>query len=176
MSFLRHAQIYRSDAIAKPGSAVSRCPGHHRLDESAVGYSLASCSPAEPASASPTIIHAQKSGGWRQPPPDEGWGIFTRRFGEFSSGLDTRLARASLTLRPANLLTHAYRGLGRKASTPPVTRRCRFSATQAYRCLLWRDLHPQVDLRDERAQRVLPKITSKPLPFCFVWGAGRARF
>jgi len=89
MSFLRHAQIYRSDAVAKPGPAVSRCPGHHRLDESAIGYSLAGCSPAEPASASPTIIHAQKSGGWRQPPLDEGWGLFDRRFGEFSSGLDT---------------------------------------------------------------------------------------
>ena len=95
MSFLRHAQIYRSDAVAKPGPAVSRCPGHHRLDESAIGYSLAGCSPAEPASASPTIIHAQKSGGWRQPPPDQGWGVFDRRFGEFSSGLDTLLESKS---------------------------------------------------------------------------------
>jgi hypothetical protein len=56
----------------------------------------------------------------------------------------SRLAPASLTLRPANLLTHLYRGLGRKASTPPVTRRRRFSATQAYRILLRWDFHPRV--------------------------------
>jgi hypothetical protein len=36
----------------KPG-AISVAPGAHRLDELAAGYSLAGCSPAEPASASP---------------------------------------------------------------------------------------------------------------------------
>jgi hypothetical protein len=46
------------------------------------------------------------------------------------------------------------RGLGRKASTPPVTRRHRFSATQAYRNLLWWDFHPLVVLRDQRAHWV----------------------
>lgn len=56
----------------------------------------------------------------------------------------SRLAPASLPLRPAHLLTHLYRGLGRKASTPPVTRRRRFSATQAYRILLRWDFHPRV--------------------------------
>ncbi len=35
-------------------------------------------------------------------------------------------------------------GLGRKASTPPVPRRRRFSATQAYRYLLRWDFHPRV--------------------------------
>lgn len=35
----------------KPG-AISAAPGAHRLDEFAAGYSLAGCSPAEPASAS----------------------------------------------------------------------------------------------------------------------------
>jgi hypothetical protein len=44
----------------------------------------------------------------------------------------SRFAQASLTLRPADLLTH-HCGLGRKASTPPVPSRRRFSATQAYR-------------------------------------------
>ena len=44
----------------------------------------------------------------------------------------SRFAQASLTLRPVDLLTH-HCGLGRKASTPPVPSRRRFSATQAYR-------------------------------------------
>jgi hypothetical protein len=44
----------------------------------------------------------------------------------------SRFAQASLTLRPVDLLTH-HCGLGRKASTPPVPGRRRFSATQAYR-------------------------------------------
>ena len=32
-------------------------PGFHRLDEFATGYSLAGCTPAEPASASPIVFH-----------------------------------------------------------------------------------------------------------------------
>jgi hypothetical protein len=58
MSFFRHQEIYRSDA----GSTTERelaeagCPDH-RLDESPAGYSLASCSPAELASASPAEDH-----------------------------------------------------------------------------------------------------------------------
>ena|GEM_PF-4176599 len=52
--FLRHEEIYQSDERkmrrAQPcGRALA-----HRLDEFPVGYSLASCSPAELASASPT--------------------------------------------------------------------------------------------------------------------------
>ena len=55
MSFFRHAEIYRSDAKRwkrkwKPAGTGSL---DHRFDESPAGYSLAGCSPAEPASASP---------------------------------------------------------------------------------------------------------------------------
>src|SRR5713226_9776490 len=56
MSFLRHREIYQVE-----GSWRGRNPGHAcaaRLDESPVGYSLAGCSPAEPASASPTDAHS----------------------------------------------------------------------------------------------------------------------
>jgi hypothetical protein len=61
MSFFRHEEIYRSDV----GSKHEREPAEtgspdHRLDESPAGYSLAGCSPAEPASASPTA----SSMGW----------------------------------------------------------------------------------------------------------------
>jgi hypothetical protein len=54
LSFLRHLEIYQSD---EPESERARLFSHapaHRLDEFPVGYSLASCSPAELASASPT--------------------------------------------------------------------------------------------------------------------------
>src|SRR5437588_2863226 len=53
MSFLRHREIYQVEA----GGWRGRNRGYartFRLDESPVGYSLAGCSPAEPASASPT--------------------------------------------------------------------------------------------------------------------------
>src|SRR5262249_45611777 len=54
MSFFRHGEIFRSDVESKlerePGEAGSP---DHRLDESPAGYSLAGCSPAEPASAWP---------------------------------------------------------------------------------------------------------------------------
>src|SRR5713226_722566 len=52
MSFLRHREIYQVEESWRGrnhGPARAR-----RLDESPVGYSLAGCSPAEPASASPT--------------------------------------------------------------------------------------------------------------------------
>ena len=52
MSFLRHGEIYRSDG-RKAGSNTFAAPSTHRLDEFPAGYSLAGCSPAEPASASP---------------------------------------------------------------------------------------------------------------------------
>jgi hypothetical protein len=96
MSFLRHGPIYRSDGSAKPGLAVIRDPGH-RFDESAAGYSLAGWSPPEPASASPADLHARAKGGDRQPSPNEGWGIFGRQNGEFSTGIDTR--RGSLVVK-----------------------------------------------------------------------------
>lgn len=85
----------------------SRCrlrASSHRLDESAAGYSLAGCTPAEPASASPagfifdqgleTVnLHRLKGGG-----------IFVRQNEEISVGIDNAesvllrgLVRLSLT-------------------------------------------------------------------------------
>ena len=71
MSFFRHEEIYRSDVVCKtnnwtrgtasrwsaPESRRTRRKARALLivhDEFPVGYSLAGCSPAEPASASPT--------------------------------------------------------------------------------------------------------------------------
>ena len=61
LSFLRHREIYQSDEQKDERARVrkerARPCSHalaHRLDEFPVGYSLASCSPAELASASPT--------------------------------------------------------------------------------------------------------------------------
>ena len=53
MSFLRHGEIYHSDGGAIP---QDRAPAH-RNDEFPAGYSLAGCTPAEPASASPASSH-----------------------------------------------------------------------------------------------------------------------
>jgi hypothetical protein len=50
MSFLRHREIFPSDGGASP---AANAPAH-RLDEFPAGYSSAGCSPAWPASASPT--------------------------------------------------------------------------------------------------------------------------
>ena len=49
MSFNRHSEIYPSNEDA----SLTGVPAH-RLDEFPVGYSLAGCAPALPASASPT--------------------------------------------------------------------------------------------------------------------------
>jgi putative transposase len=54
MSFSGHREIYRSDVPKKTGELPGNSPSH-RPDESPAGYSLASCSPAELASASPAI-------------------------------------------------------------------------------------------------------------------------
>ena len=71
MSFFRHAGIYRSDGdhrtrggapppVGRPPSPVKERDGRNNAFcsssamSSRVGYSLAGCSPAEPASASPT--------------------------------------------------------------------------------------------------------------------------
>ena|SRR5205814_1351756 len=52
MSFLRHRESYQVEASWRGRNrGLARTL---RLDESPVGYSLAGCSPAEPASASPT--------------------------------------------------------------------------------------------------------------------------
>jgi putative transposase len=49
MSFPRHREIFPSDG----GASLAANASAHRLDEFPAGYSLAGCSPAEPASASP---------------------------------------------------------------------------------------------------------------------------
>jgi transposase InsO family protein len=61
MSFFRHGEVYRwekksGDEPAEPNRFSSTGSA---IDESPVGYSLAGCSPAEPASASPTIDYPQ---------------------------------------------------------------------------------------------------------------------
>ena len=64
MSFFRHREIYRSDVEWEPAAAtLSRRCRAHRSDESPTGYSLAGCSPAEPASASPAKLILQ----WQRP-------------------------------------------------------------------------------------------------------------
>ena len=50
MSFFRHQEIYRSDVGRRDERIAAP---YHRCDEFPAGYSLAGCSPAEPASASP---------------------------------------------------------------------------------------------------------------------------
>ena len=58
MSFWRHREIYRSDWTRSVRERRSRRPRpHHRSDEFPAGYSSAGCSPALPASASPTDHH-----------------------------------------------------------------------------------------------------------------------
>ena len=61
MSFSRHPEIYQSDGwVGGPGLLpLARPP--HRLDEFPASYSLAGCSPAEPASASPTDASMNES-------------------------------------------------------------------------------------------------------------------
>ncbi len=54
LSFPRHGEIYQPDGSQEPGEKANHASSPaHRLDESPAGYSLAGCSPAEPASASP---------------------------------------------------------------------------------------------------------------------------
>ena len=58
MSFFRHAEIYRpmwDSSWRSLGASTAAAPKTHRLDEFPAGYSLAGCSPAEPASASPVL-------------------------------------------------------------------------------------------------------------------------
>ena len=58
MSFLRHGEIY-PDAVCLTGTGeLPTTPRTHR-NEFPAGYSLAGCSPAEPASASPTALILQ---------------------------------------------------------------------------------------------------------------------
>src|SRR3954454_7111711 len=57
MSLFRHREIYRSDVSRSVRERPKRRSPPHRLDEFPVGYSSASCTPAELASALPTGIH-----------------------------------------------------------------------------------------------------------------------
>jgi transposase InsO family protein len=56
MSFFRHGEIYRWDEEQENGAPDRSSTPPHPIDESPAGYSLAGCSPAEPASASPTKV------------------------------------------------------------------------------------------------------------------------
>jgi putative transposase len=60
MSFFRHGEIYQSDEESESSGErlIGRSPAH-RPDESPAGYSSASCSPAELASASPAGRHLE---------------------------------------------------------------------------------------------------------------------
>jgi putative transposase len=63
MSFFRHGEIYPSDERNnRNGERPSSRPPAHRPDESPAGYSSASCSPAELASASPAGRHPEEEG------------------------------------------------------------------------------------------------------------------
>jgi putative transposase len=63
MSFFRHGEIFRSDEREdKNGERLHSRPPAHRPDESPAGYSSASCSPAELASASPAGRHPEEEG------------------------------------------------------------------------------------------------------------------
>jgi hypothetical protein len=64
MSFLRHEEIYRSDVGTRRDReqrTLSLLPALIGFDEFPVGYSLAGCPPAEPASASPTRNYSPQS-------------------------------------------------------------------------------------------------------------------
>jgi len=70
--FFRHGEIYRSEVARQASRERSPLPVPIGFDEFPVGYSLAGCSPAEPASASPTGIHPP-------PPQSAGQGFFSER-------------------------------------------------------------------------------------------------
>ncbi len=61
VSFFRHKEIYQSDVGSNSsGERPKSRPPAHRSDESPAGYSSASCSPAELASASPAEGHPER--------------------------------------------------------------------------------------------------------------------
>src|SRR6266496_4240108 len=62
--FSRHKEIYQSDEQESERARLFSYALTHRLDELPVGYSLASCSPAELASASPTGLIVN-NGQWK---------------------------------------------------------------------------------------------------------------
>jgi putative transposase len=66
MSFFRHGEDYRPDSKKalrlerlKTGSGRLTAPQTIGIDESPTGYSLVSCSPAEPTSASPAVTESE---------------------------------------------------------------------------------------------------------------------
>ena len=122
MSFLRHGQIYQSDVAASKirGEAVSSsAPSSHRLDEFAASYSLAGCTPALPASASPAGFYLPSTGRNCKPPPHEGWGIFNRQNEEFSTGVDTAPLQVWVVPPDLPLLPSVPRREGRGACDAP---------------------------------------------------------
>jgi putative transposase len=60
MSFFRHGEDYRPDEGEAKRSGPQTAPQTIGFDESPTGYSLASCSPAELASASPATDHPKQ--------------------------------------------------------------------------------------------------------------------
>ena len=74
MSFFRHEQIYRPMLLTSKRDSVATVP-LSSSDESATGYSVASCTPALLASASPATAMVKRIAGNRQPPLDRGWGF-----------------------------------------------------------------------------------------------------
>lgn len=59
MSFFRHAEVFRSDELNTSGERRNRHSPAHRPEQTPAGYSSASCSPAELASASPAERHPE---------------------------------------------------------------------------------------------------------------------
>lgn len=58
MSFFRHREIYRSDVTQSVRERRHHRARVHRFDEFPADYSLAGCTPALPASASPAGTHS----------------------------------------------------------------------------------------------------------------------
>jgi transposase InsO family protein len=59
MSFFRHREVFRSDESGASEERPDSRPPTHRPDQTPAGYSSASCSPAELASASPAERHPE---------------------------------------------------------------------------------------------------------------------
>ena len=105
MSFLRHREIY---PVETGGRGRNRGYARtSRLDESPVGYSLAGCSPAEPASASPTGGTLQQWRGALQ--------LAIRCY------LKTTLTRGlTLGAHPSQSIINRFNGLLRRETVKPV--------------------------------------------------------
>jgi hypothetical protein len=59
VSFFRHPEVFRSDELDTRGERPNSHSPAHRPEQTPAGYSLASCSPAELASASPAGRHPE---------------------------------------------------------------------------------------------------------------------